>query len=121
MLAVDGGMQGLRVRAPELARVALHTRLRPGAEEAYEAAHRAVPEELQAAIRAAGVREWTIWRSGLDLFHVLRCEDYARMLAELEGVPANVAWQERMGELLEVVHDYGASGAAAGLPAVWQL
>jgi len=29
-------------------RVALHTRLKPGAEAAYEAAHREVPAELQA-------------------------------------------------------------------------
>ena len=30
-----------------------------------------------AAIRAAGARRWTIWRSGLELFHVVECEDYA--------------------------------------------
>jgi L-rhamnose mutarotase len=34
--------------------VALHTRLKPGAETAYEEAHRDVPPELVAAIRAAG-------------------------------------------------------------------
>lgn len=102
-------------------RVALHTMLKPGAEAAYEQAHREVPPDLEAAIRDAGVREWTIWRSGRDLFHMLECEDYARMLAELESLPVNVAWQARMAELLEVVHDYGAEGAAAGLPVVWEL
>jgi NAD(P)-dependent dehydrogenase (short-subunit alcohol dehydrogenase family)/L-rhamnose mutarotase len=124
ILAVDGGMQGLRLRAPappELSRVALHTRLRPGAEDAYEAAHRDVPAELRAAIHAAGARQWTIWRSGLDLFHVVLCEDYARLLAELEQLPVNVAWQARMDELLEDRHDYSAAGAAAGLPVVWEL
>lgn len=104
-----------------MTRVALHTRLRPGAEAAYEQAHREVPEELTAAIRDAGVREWTIWRSGLDLFRVIECDDYARMLEQLERLPVNVAWQARMGELLEVVHDYGAGGAQAGLPVVWRL
>jgi L-rhamnose mutarotase len=102
-------------------RVALHTRLRPGAEREYEQAHREVPPELTAAIRAAGVHRWTIWRSGRELFHVIECDDYARMLAELEGLPVNVAWQARMAELLEVAHDYGAEGAAAGLPVVWEL
>ncbi len=100
-------------------RVALHTRLKPGAEEAYEAAHREVPEELTAAIRAAGATEWTIWRSGPDLFHVIECDDYARLLAELEDLPVNIAWQARMAELLDVVHDYAA--ADAGLPVVWRL
>ena len=102
-------------------RVALHTRLKPGAERAYEDAHREVPAELVAAICAAGAREWTIWRSGLELFHVIECDDYAQLLAELEALPVNIAWQARMADLLEVVHDYGAGGADAGLPVVWQL
>ncbi|MGS2619710.1 L-rhamnose mutarotase [Micromonospora sp. LZ34] len=102
-------------------RVALHTRLRPGAEEAYEAAHREVPEELLAAIRAAGASDWTIWRSGLDLFHLVECDDYARLIAEVGALPVNEAWQARMAGLLDVVHDYSAEGAAKGLPAVWEL
>jgi L-rhamnose mutarotase len=100
-------------------RIALHTRLKPEAEQAYEAAHQAVPEQLTAAIRAAGATSWTIWRSGRDLFHVIECEDYARLLSELEQLPVNVAWQARMAELLEVSHDYGDPGA--GLPVVWEL
>lgn len=102
-------------------RVALHTTVRADRIAAYEAAHREVPEELTAAIRAAGVTSWTIWRSGTDLFHLLDCADYAKLLAELEELPANIAWQARMAELLDVVHDYSADGAAAGLPVVWEL
>jgi L-rhamnose mutarotase len=101
--------------------VALHTRLRPGAEAAYEAAHREVPPELVAAIRAAGATRWRIWRSGRELFHLVECEDYGRLLSELAGLPANVAWQARMAEFLEVVHDYGPAGADDGLPLVWEL
>ncbi|MGW6529071.1 L-rhamnose mutarotase [Streptomyces venezuelae] len=100
-------------------RVALHTKVRADRVDAYDAAHREVPAELTAAIRAAGATSWTIWRSGTDLFHVLECEDYARMLAELEKLPVNVAWQARMAELLDVVHDY--SDAGSGLPVVWEL
>jgi L-rhamnose mutarotase len=100
-------------------RVALHTRVKADRIEDYEAAHREVPPELQAAIRAAGARRWTIWRSGQELFHLIECDDYARLLAELEPLQVNVAWQARMGDLLDVVHDYGA--ADAGLPVVWEL
>lgn len=102
-------------------RVALHTRLRPGAERAYEDAHREVPPALVEKIRAAGVRRWTIWRSGLELFHVIECDDYERLLSELADDPVNEEWQARMGELLDVVHDYGAEGAEKGLPVVWEL
>jgi L-rhamnose mutarotase len=100
-------------------RVALHTRLRPDAVAAYEAAHRAVPDELVSAIEAAGVEEWTIWRSGLDLFHVIDCADYGQVLRSLEKLPVNVAWQARMADLLEVVHDYSDAGGGKGLPVVW--
>ncbi|MCX5536087.1 L-rhamnose mutarotase [Streptomyces sp. NBC_00006] len=102
-------------------RVALHTKVRADLIDEYEAAHREVPEELVAAIRAAGARQWTIWRSGTDLFHVIECEDYARMLAELDKLPVNIAWQARMDELLDVAHDYSAEGADAGLPVAWEL
>ncbi|WP_060892343.1 L-rhamnose mutarotase [Streptomyces europaeiscabiei] len=102
-------------------RIALHTRVRADRVEEYDAAHHEVPEELTTAIRAAGVSEWTIWRSGTDLFHLLEVEDYAAMIAELEKLPVNIAWQARMADLLDVVHDYSASGSDAGLPVVWEL
>ncbi|MFB7270125.1 L-rhamnose mutarotase [Streptomyces sp. NPDC056244] len=102
-------------------RVALHTTVRADRIEEYEAAHREVPAELTAAIRAAGATSWTIWRSGTDLFHLLECEDYPRLLAELDRLPVNTAWQARMAGLLDVPHDYSAGGADAALPVVWEL
>ena len=102
-------------------RVALHTRVRADRVAEYEQAHARVPAELTAAIRAAGVTSWTIWRSGTDLFHVIECEDYTALLAYLNAQPVNAAWQARMAELLDVVHDYWAGGAAAALPVAWEL
>jgi L-rhamnose mutarotase len=101
-------------------RVALHTRLKTDAVDEYERAHRAVPDELVAAMETAGLREWTIWRYDLDLFHVIDCDDYEHLMRSLADLPVNVAWQQRMAALLEVVHDYSASGAAQSLPVVWQ-
>ncbi|MFE9319393.1 aldo/keto reductase [Nocardia sp. NPDC052278] len=100
-------------------RIALHTRLKPGAGAEYEAAHRAVPADLVAAIRAAGATGWTIWRSGLDLFHVIDCDSYDKLLAELAGLPVNIAWQARMSGFTDVPHDYSAP--EAGLPVIWEL
>ncbi|MFI6169319.1 L-rhamnose mutarotase [Nocardia sp. NPDC051052] len=102
-------------------RIALHTKLKPGAEAEYEAAHRAVPGELVAAIRAAGATSWTIWRSGTDLFHVIDCAAYDVLLSRLAELPVNVEWQLRINEYLEAAHDYSAVGADAALPVVWEL
>lgn len=100
-------------------RVALHTRLRPGKEEEYERVHAIIPSDLAAALRRSGVRRWTIWRSGRELFHLVECDDYRAMRARLRDDPANVQWQARMAELLEVEDDY--SGDDVGLLRVWEL
>ncbi|MEV7978503.1 L-rhamnose mutarotase [Streptomyces sp. NPDC086519] len=102
-------------------KVALHTKVRADRVEEYETAYQDVPEEPTAAIRAAGVGELTIWRSGTDLFHVLEAEDYQAMIAELDKPPVNIAWQARTADLLDVVHDHSAQGADASLPVVWEL
>ena len=102
-------------------RVALHTRVRADRIAEYERAHAEVPAELVSAIRTAGATEWTIWRSGQELFHVIDCDDYRSLLAALEKLPVNIAWQARMGELLETSHDYSDAGGDAVLPVVWKL
>jgi len=85
----------------------------------YEAAHAAIPAELVAALRGAGVLNWRIWRSGQDLFHLVEVEDYQAMRHALADHPANVPWQKRMSELLAVEDDY--SGTDQGIPKVWEL
>lgn len=100
-------------------RIALHTRLKPGKETEYDTVHATIPAELDAALRAAGVQSWRIWRDGRDLFHVVTVEDYRAMRAALRDHPANVPWQARMAELLEIEDDY--SGADSGIRLVWEL
>ena len=99
--------------------IALHTRLKPGAELAYREAHANIPPELVSALKGAGVLNWRIWRSGLDLFHVVDVDDYQAMRRALADHPANVPWQLRMAELLEVQDDY--SGNDSGIQKVWEL
>jgi L-rhamnose mutarotase len=99
--------------------IALHTFLKAGREADYDRIHATIPAELDAALRAAGVHQWRIWRDGRDLFHVVDCDDYKAMRAALRDHPANIPWQARMAELLEVEDDY--SGRDSGMRAVWSL
>jgi L-rhamnose mutarotase len=99
--------------------IALHTRLKPGKEQEYESVHAVIPADLDAALRKAGVHSWRIWRDRLDLFHVVEVEDYQHMRDLLREHPANVPWQARMAELLDVSDDY--SGTDSGIRPVWEL
>lgn len=100
-------------------RIALHTRLKPGAEAEYERVHAVIPPDLDTALREAGVHTWRIWRDGLDLFHVVEVDDYQAMRRALADHPANVPWQARMAALLDVQDDY--SGEDRGVSLVWEL
>ena len=99
--------------------IALHTRLSPGRESDYDRIHALIPVPLDTALREAGVKSWRIWRSDRELFHLVECEDYKAMRAYLKDHPANVPWQAKMGELLEVHDSY--TGEDSGIPLVWQL
>lgn len=99
--------------------IALHTRLQAGKEAEYERQHSTIPAELEVAMREAGVRNWRIWRSGRDLFHLVEVEDYQAMRHALREHPANLPWQAQMAELLEVQDSY--AGDDRGLPLVWEL
>ena len=100
-------------------RIALHTKLAPGKEDEYEKVHAVIPADLDGALREAGVHSWRIWRDGRDLFHVVEVEDYQQMRHFLRDHPANIPWQARMSELLEVEDDY--SGGDLGIGLVWEL
>ncbi|WP_020661754.1 L-rhamnose mutarotase [Amycolatopsis benzoatilytica] len=97
--------------------VALRTRLKPGTESTYEEVHAVIPQDLDAALRRAGVRSWRIWRDGLDLFHFVEVDDFEQMRAKLAVDPADIAWQERINALL----DLDRSELAHGLGLVWEL
>lgn len=100
-------------------RVALHTKLKPGKEVEYDRVHAAIPDDLDVALREAGVTSWRIWRDGLDLFHVVECEDYRQMRDHLRDHPANLPWQKQINELLDIADDY--SGGDSGIRSVWEL
>jgi len=90
--------------------VGLHTRLRPGAEADYDRAHEAVWLDVLAAIRAAGIERWHIFRDGLDLFHFVECADYDAAMARLADDPVNRRWQEHVAPLMDVPHDHSGAG-----------
>lgn len=100
-------------------RILSRTRLRAGNEAAYDAVHAAIPPALAARLRDAGVHDWTVWRDGQDLVHLIEVEDYRAMRRALADDPVNAEWQETINPLLEADDDY--SGSDDGVPQVWSL
>ncbi|QFG26193.1 L-rhamnose mutarotase [Actinomadura sp. WMMB 499] len=106
-------------------KVALHSVLREGREEDYDREHAAVPDDLLAALRRAGIRDWTIWRSGRHLFHLVDVEGeaaggFAAALDVLAADPADRAWQEHMAAFVDRFEP-GEDGRTNALPEVWNL
>jgi len=87
------------------------TRLAPGRERDYEFFHRAIPADLDRAMRAAGVLGWRIYRDGSTLTHVVEACDRARMRAALESDPVNRGWQEQVAPFLAAAQAAPASAA----------
>lgn len=90
--------------------VGLHTRLKPGAEERYEEYHRAVWPDVLAALCRVGIEKYVIFRDGLDLFHLIECDDYDRAIAELAGDPVTIRWEAERAPMTTVAHDFSGEG-----------
>lgn len=101
-----------------MSHVALHSVLKPGREQDYDVVHARIPDDLVAAHRRAGIRDWWIWRSGRNLFHLVECDDLEAAFRQLEHDPANERWQAFIGEYVD--HLEAPTGQPM-LPLVWRM
>jgi L-rhamnose mutarotase len=85
----------------QLKRYAFILRLRPGAAEAYEEAHRTVWPEMLELLKSAGISEYSIYRRDTLLILALRTEDFEDTWSRIEKHPVNLRWQQAMGPLFE--------------------
>lgn len=83
-------------QAQPLKRYAFLLRLRPGAAEAYDAAHRAVWPEMLALLKSAGISEYSIYRRDDLLILALRAADFEATWSQIENDPVNLRWQQAM-------------------------
>jgi L-rhamnose mutarotase len=69
--------------------------------EDYVEAHRRVWPEMLHALRDAGIRNYSIFRAGTDVFGYFETDDLERAQAYLAAQPVSARWQDAMAELLE--------------------
>lgn len=92
-------------------RSAFVLKVRPERIDEYVEAHRAVWPELLAALRAAGIRNYSIFRHGAEVFGYFESDDLEAASAYMATQEVNARWQDAMAHLLEErVPDAGPAG-----------
>jgi L-rhamnose mutarotase len=102
-------------------RVALHSVVREGLEDGYDSTHATIPADLVGSFTRVGIHDWTIWRSGRDLFHVVDCDDFEAAMTALDSDPANALWQDMIGPFVDHFETVGPGHAGLVVPQVWRL
>jgi L-rhamnose mutarotase len=67
----------------------------------YVEAHRNVWPEMRAALHDAGIRNYTIFRNGNEVFGYFESDDLAAAAAHMEAQAVNARWQDAMADLLD--------------------
>jgi L-rhamnose mutarotase len=86
-----------------LQRIAFQLQIKLGKVEEYEEAHRHVWPDLIAEMESFGIKEYSIFRRGLQLFLYMRVEDFEETKKLLEKGPVNQRWQQMMTPLFDPV------------------
>jgi len=82
-------------------RSAFVLRVRPERIDEYVEAHAAVWPEMLDALRGAGIRNYSIFRSGNEVFGYFEADDLEAAGRHLAGQAVVARWQDAMAELLE--------------------
>ena len=79
--------------------------VRPGYEEEYKKRHDEIWPEMVDALKAAGIRNYNIFRHGLTLFGYFETDDLEVTKAKLADDPVNAKWAEWMGPIMRIEID----------------
>ena len=83
-------------------------RVKPDKVDEYVEAHRHVWPEMLQALRDAGIRNYTIFRAGKEMFGYFEADDLGHAAEFLAVQAVSARWQDAMAELLdERVRDSG--------------
>jgi len=82
-------------------RIGRFGRLKPGAVEEYIRLHKDFDPNLGDALLNAGIRNFSIYIHGNDLFSYLECDNWESAMRYLENDPPTQRWSELMRTLLD--------------------
>jgi L-rhamnose mutarotase len=76
-------------------------RVKPEKIDEYVEAHRHVWPEMLQALRDAGIRNYTIFRAGNEMFGYFEADDLRHTAEFLAAQEVSARWQDAMAELLD--------------------
>jgi L-rhamnose mutarotase len=82
-------------------RTAFVLSVRPDKIDQYIQAHKEVWPEMLGALREAGIRNYTIFRHGNEMFGYFEADDLDAAANHLERQQISTRWQDAMAELLD--------------------
>ena len=82
-------------------RSAFVLQVRPDKIDEYVEAHRKVWPEMLDALRGAGIRNYTIFRNGNEMFGYFEADDLEAAGAYMATQEVNARWQDAMAALLD--------------------
>lgn len=89
----------------QIKRVVWKARISPGSESEYVRRHDEIWPEMTAVLNEAGIRNYSIWLNGLELFGYYECDDIERA-ARVQSESAVVArWNQYMKDILTMDFD----------------
>jgi L-rhamnose mutarotase len=79
--------------------------VRPGYEEEYKRRHDEIWPEMTETLRAAGIRNYNIFRHGLTLFGYFETDDFEATRAKLAVSEVNARWGKWMAPIMKIEID----------------
>lgn len=102
-------------------RIALHSVIVEGAIDDYRSHHARIPEGLRDLFGVAGIEDWTIWRSGRNLFHLVECDDFEAAMRVVNASSVNDEWQADIGRFVEGFYGPDGEDGSTPIEQVWAL
>ncbi len=94
--------------------------IRPGYETEYKKRHDEIWTEMLEALRAAGVRNYSIFKHGLTLFGYFETDDLNATIAALNASEVNARWGKFMAPIMKVEID-SSTNFPFLLPLQWHM
>lgn len=92
----------------------------PGTEAEYRRRHDALWDDMRAVLKSAGIRNYTIWMSGNELFGYYECEKGVAYAAKVQSEsPIVKKWDAYMQDILIMEKD-PVTGAQPSLTKVFE-